>query len=203
MSRWNEMGLCAVLAGLSLAAATGCGEAHAGPPKDRGKDYDHGAASASASASAAPPEPPAPLVDGHHAWAPTFDVAVPETASDPPAKDDWATAPAAGEVRVTDPFCRAQRLREWYRLTCKLGQRVELISGRREGVSFGCFISARESTFCDEVWVIFPARRGDSRSFDFLGWSKWGPEPDAIATEQFLPGDPGPLISIQGIRWGF
>jgi hypothetical protein len=202
MNRWNEEALRAALAALSLAAA-GCGEAHAGPPKDKGKDYDRAAASASASVSALPPEPEVPLVDGHKAWAPAFDVAVPETASEAPAKEDWAAAPLAGEVRITDSSCRAQRLREWYRLTCKFGQRVELISGRREDVSFGCFMTRREDSFCDEVWVIFPARRGDRRAFDFLRWGKWAPEPDAIVTEQFLPGDPGPIISLQGIRWGF
>jgi len=200
MKTWNDTALRSLLLACSLLGAAGCNDAYA----DEKKPYPKPGYSASPSASAiAPPPEVAPtLIDGHKPWAPTLDVVVPEVASDPPTKDEWTSAPVALDVRVTDPGCKAQRLREWYRVTCKFAQ-LEMIAGSHEGVSFGCFKETRDSEFCDQDSIIFPARRGDSRAAEFVTWSKWGPEPTAIMTEQFLEGDPYPMISVHGLHWGF
>lgn len=213
MKIWNDEVRCAALLSMSMAGGVGCRDAWAGPARDSDRDYDASvsmpvpvpmlSASPRASASGSPQEPEGALVDGHKPWSPTLDVTLPETPSEAPTKEEWGSAAPANEVRVTDPSCKVQRVREWYRLECQSGQRLEMISGSHDGVSFGCSRPARDATSCDRVWIVFPARRGDRRALEVLGWSKWGPEPDAIATEQFLEGDPCPLISVQGIRWRF
>jgi hypothetical protein len=195
------------LIALALAGASDGGSAIAGPRPDPKKDYAKSGASAAASASAPPQEEAkAVLVDGHKPWAPTFAVTVPETASDPPAKEEWESAAVAKEVRVLAPGCEARRIREWYRILCKFSQRIEVISGGREGVSFGRFFkdgSRDGSDFADLGWVIFPARRGDRRAFEVFTWVKWGLSADTIITEQFLEGDAVPWISVHGLHWGF
>jgi len=194
-------------ASLGLLVVIVGGSAVAGPKPDPKKDYSKPGYSAEASASAPPKdEPPPKAVDGHNPWAPTLDVSVPETASDPPAKGEWESAPVAKEVRVLAPDCKAQRIREWYRITCDGAQRMEVISGGREGVSFGRFFKSAKRDdfdFADLGWVIFPARRGDRRAFEVFYWGKWGPEPGSIITEQFLEGDSVPWISVHGLHWGF
>jgi hypothetical protein len=184
-----------------VAALAAAGVAAAGPRQDPAQAY--GSAAPSASATALPAEPKPEIVAGHKPWAPTFDVAVPEAPSAAPTKEEWAAAAPAPEVRVTQPGCEVKRVREWYRVNCTSEERIALISGGREDVSFGCTRKTRDDIFCQNVWVDFPARRGDRRSFELLTWGKWGPAPDAVLTEQFLEGDPGPQISLQGARWGF
>ena len=71
------------------------------------------------------------------------------------------------------------------------------------GVSFVCLKTTVDSDLCDDGAVVFPARRGDRRAFQFLRWGKWGPDPDALLTEQYLEGDTSPSISLQGVRWEF
>ena len=200
MKTWNDTALRTALLACSLLGAAGCRDAYA----DEKRPYPPPGYSASpgASASARPPEAEPTLVDGHKPWVPTLDVVLPEVASAAPTKEEWKSAPPAFDVRITDPGCKAQRLREWYRVTCKYAQ-VEMIGGSREGVSFGCMKETRESNLCDEDAIIFPARRGDSRAAEFLTLSKWGLEPDTILTEQFLDSDPYPLITVHGLRWGF
>lgn len=191
-----------LLVALPLVAALSVGVAIAGPPQISPKGYP--SASASASVSALPPEPKPEVVGGHKPWLPAFDVAVPETPSDAPTKEEWASAKVATEARVTQPGCAVKRVREWYRVTCTSETWIGLISGSREGVTFGCAKRSREDSNCSEsVSVQFPARRGDRRAFELFSWGKWGPSPDAILMEQFLEGDPGPQISLQGARWGF
>ncbi len=189
-----------LLLSLAIVAADG----RAGPDPRQGYDT-HAGAAPSGSASALPPEPEPVIVDGHKPWVPALDVAFPPgaSASDPPSREEWASAAEATEVRVTDPGCKAQRVREWYRITCGGAQAIELISGGREAVTFDCKRPARGETFCEESWVVFPARRGDRRAFEVFGFGKWGPEPDAIVTEQLLDGDPVPLVTVSGLHWGF
>lgn len=196
----NSLSLLLVL---TLAALAGCRSARADQRPNPKKDYA-GAAAPSGSASAPPPEPEPKPVDGKKPWAPSFAaIAWPDRPSDPPAKEEWKTAAEAPEVRITQPGCKARRIREWYRLECGFARWNEMISGAREGVSFGCAKERRDEDGCSETWIIFPARRGDRRAFEMFSWGKWGPSPDAIATEQFLEGDDHPSISIQGIRWSF
>jgi hypothetical protein len=114
---------------------------------------------------------------------------------------EWLAAPPARDVRNLDPGCKAQRVREWYRVAC--GIQIELISGQREGVSFECPTHSEEPMGCEPSAVRFPARRGDRRAFQVLRFARWGPEPDSMVTEQFIEGDPAPLVSIHGIHGGF
>lgn len=200
MKTWNPTALHGLLLTGPLAFAIGCNPAFADEKRPGPKPYASGAPSASATAM--PAEPEVKIIDGHKPWAPTLDVAIPETPSAAPTKEEWASAPQAWEVRITDPGCKAQRVREWYRVDCGFGL-SEMISGPREGVTFGCLKTGGPSDFCDDAWVIFPARRGDVRAIQILRWGKWGPDPDAFLTEQFLEGDPCPQISVQGVRWEF
>jgi hypothetical protein len=190
-----------LVAAVGLALALAAGVAAAGPRQDPTKGYP--SATPSASASELPPEKKPDVVDGHKPWVPTFDVKVPETASEKPTKEEWEKAKTATEARVTQPGCDVKRVREWYRIACTSASWMGMIGGTREGVSFGCKKRQKDDTNCDVVSVEFPARRGDRRAFELFYWSKWGPAPDAIVTEQFLEGDPGPMITVQGARWGF
>lgn len=202
MNPWNDTALRSALLVCGLLGAAGCNSAHADEKRPSPRPYGSGAPSASASASASPPEPAAKMVDGHSPWAPTLDVVLPDAPSAAPTREEWEKAPTAWDVRVTDPGCRAQRIREWYRVSCGVGV-AEMISGPIVGVTFVCAKTSADSQVCDDSAVIFPARRGDLRAVQFLRWGKWGPEPDAFLTEQYLEGDPAPLISLQGVHWGF
>lgn len=181
-----------------IGAATAiAGLARALPPKPG--EVVYGDASASASADEAPP----PIVSGRRPWVPdTATPDIPNGATPKPAKAEWATAPDAPDVRITQPGCRAQRLREWYRVSCPLLFAM-LIGGNRNDVEFGKFFEQKDDfSPPKEVWVVFPARRGDSRYFQLYTWSKWAPgEPDAQLSESWLEGEPGPSITLQGVRW--
>jgi hypothetical protein len=110
-----------------------------------------------------------------------------------PTKAEWASARDAAGARITDPKCRVQRVREWYRVGCDDGY-VSFLGGSRDGVDVG----AREDPY--GAWFIFPARVGDVRAAEFLYRSKWSLAGDVIVSEQWLPGDPAPLITVEGIR---
>ena len=191
------------LLALGLLGAAGCRSAHAEQTPDPPRASPSAAPSAAPSASAAPLEPEPKAVGGRKPWVPSFSGAFPEGSSDPPAKEEWAQAAEATEARITAPDCKVRRIREWYRIDCSYAHWIDTIAGKREGVSFGCSRSDPEDPVCDEVWVVFPMRRGDRRAFELFRWSKYGPEPDSIATAHFLDGDAYPSISVQGIRWAF
>jgi hypothetical protein len=199
--------LYATAVALALAAAAaGSHLAYANPHRDPGKDYPRTGASADPSAgpSARPPEPAPAVADSAKPWVPSFEAPFPdESPSTAPSSEEWAHAAPAAEVRITDTGCTAQRIREWYRIDCQSAVWIELISGERRGISFGCHKTTRESTACDKSWVIFPARRGDRRSLEVFTWSKWGPSPDVMVTEQFLEGDTHPWVTVHGHHWGF
>jgi len=109
-----------------------------------------------------------------------------------PSKEEWEKAPLAPEVRVTDGGCTVKRIREWYRVESH-DQHVSLVAGTREGVEMG---HGREGY---RASVTFPARRGDRRVFLFSYFFKWWLAEDAIVSEQWLEGDPAPLITVTGI----
>lgn len=193
-----------VAAALSLVAlaCVACPEARA----DRGPPGPYSAtASPSASVSAPPLERQPAIEAGRKPWVPTPpQLPFPETKSDRPTKKEWITAPMANEVRRTQTDCKVQRIREWYRVGCEGHVAVSLVSGGRAGVDAGAIHLGDPDVSPSEVWVVFPARRGDARVFQLFRWSKWAPgEADAIVSQQYLDGDPHPLITVQGIRWGF
>lgn len=201
MNRTPTSGLGPLLALAALAVAA-CDAAWAAspPPGATGPLPPEAYASGSASASALPPEEQPKLVDGRKPWQPDLSSPPPPVEkSDEPTSSEWSKAPAARDVRITQPNCEVRRLREWYRVSCgHLG--AELVSGARAGVAFHPTIN--KDGFTEDVAIVFPARVGDRRIFQLYGWSKWAPgDPDAIVSEQWLEGDPRPLISIQGIRW--
>ena len=197
----------AIAIALSLGGISGCARAQADEKRPDPRGSHAPAPSASASASALPAKdiaPPASSARG--AWDPDFSsTPVPTEPSKRPERSEWAAAPLATEARVTYDRCKVQRIREWYRVSCKLEHAAELISGSIEDVTVDCRHDAldSDSSFCDEVYAIFPARRGDRRSFEVFALSRWGSAPDALISEQFIDGDPLPLVSVQGLRWGF
>ena len=109
-----------------------------------------------------------------------------------PSKTEWAAAPTATEVRITDPSCTAKRLREWYRIECS-DSYVSLVTGTRESVEVG----TTDATYT--AWTVFAARRGDRRVMLMSRRAKWGISSDVIISEQWLAGDPGPLVTALGI----
>jgi hypothetical protein len=169
--------------------------------------------SASASASALSPKDLAPpAASGRGAWEPDWSAEpLPKEPSKAPTKAEWEGAPLAKEARVTDPSCTVKRLREWYRVACtdeRSHKAIGRISGSMEDVSFTCFgtkarSAPEETPTCNEAAVVFPARRGDRRSFEVFVMGRWSLEADALISMQYLEGDALPLISVQGIRWGF
>ena len=182
-------------------------------PAEADEKRPYASSSVSASASAlSPKEIAPPAASGRGAWDPDWSAEpLPKEPSKAPTKAEWEGAPLAKEARVTDPGCNVKRLREWYRVACAEGwssRAIGRISGSMEDVSFSCIStearsSPEERPTCNEAAVVFPARRGDRRSFEVFVSGRWGLEADALISMQFLERDALPLISVQGIRWGF
>src|SRR5262249_41689998 len=143
----NKLSAPALVVALA-AAAVATHLARAAPGRDP-RDYAKGAASADPSAAPREPEAdPKPAAGEPRPWAPVRETAFPEGASPAPTRQEWEAAPPARDVRVTDPGCAAQRIREWYRIGCKRGPLIEMISGDRRDVSFECRRSSAEVDFC-------------------------------------------------------
>jgi hypothetical protein len=197
MSTLSSISLCMLLA----AGASGCANAYADDRRDGRREYANGPGSAEPLASPAPPAPAAARDGETSRWMPTFETSFPEEASPAPTMAEWLKAPEAPDVRMMQSSCKAQRLREWYRVACP-GQ-IEMISGQREGVSFECAASKDEGpSGCEPAAVRFPARRGDRRAFEIIVWGHWSLGPDAMVSEQFIDGDPAPLVAVHGIHGG-
>jgi hypothetical protein len=185
---------------LTALAAVGCGDASA-----QQNPRNYASSTPSGSVSALPPEEQAKVIDGHKPWVPIrFNGAFPSEASEKPKKAEWSTAPMATDVRITQPGCKVQRIREWYRFTCEL-KGAMLVTGSAKDVDF---IVEKDvhgpDGFAKTTILTFPVRRGDKRLFQFYRWSKWAPgQPDATLSEQFLEGDEAPLITLEGLRWDF
>jgi hypothetical protein len=168
----------------------------------------YAALSSSASATALPSEDVSPPVpSGRPPWQPDFTRAAPVPA-DPtpaPAKEEWASAAEAADVRVSDPGCTAKRLREWVRVECKEVVGFERVTGPLEDASFGCFNETPVSSdfhYCERAWVVFALRRGQRRAFQSFRPTKWSSTPDTFVSGQFLAKDPTPVVTVQGIRGG-
>jgi len=193
---------------LSLGLVVGSVALAAPPHYD--PDHDSRAAgpngaqpSATASVSALPSSDVAPPVSSARgAWDPDLSApALPENASPKPALAEWANAPEAVEARITQPDCKVRRIREWYRVECG-GNVMERITGSAKDIEIDCQ-RPYSPEFCQTAYVIFPARRGDVRGFELFERAGWGLRAEALVSEQYLPGDKLPLITVYGIRWGF
>ena len=115
-----------------------------------------------------------------------------------PAKAEWSKADAYRVARITDRACSVKRIHEWVRVEC--GPRgykdVELLSATaREGLD----VAVTEGKDGSSAVVIFPAHRGDRRLFEIDRWTKWGGTPDVLVSEQWLAGDEGPIIVVDGV----
>lgn len=201
MSRSRILRACAISTMLALAAL-GLGSlvdaehdaAWAAPPAAASAPP---VSYASASPSMLPPdEEPAPLPSGERPrhLAKLDGPPVPEEASPKPTKQDWLGAPEAEDVRITDPSCKAQRIREWYRVACG-DEHLSVVSGKKTDLDIDRSDPAGAA-------VIFPARRGDVRLMSFAYFFKWGLVQDAVLSVQWLEGDPRPLITVIGVPHG-
>jgi hypothetical protein len=152
---------------------------------------------ASGSPSTLPPdEEPLPVASGARPpHVPDFAApAPPETRSDEPTRAEWADAPPAEGVRITDPSCKVQRIREWYRVRCG-DEQVSVVTGPKTDLDI-------ERISEDEVAAVFPVRRGDARMLVFAYLFKWGFVQDAVVSAQWLEGDPAPLVTVVGVPHG-
>lgn len=201
MSRSSIVRACAASTGVALAAlglvslvTTEHEAAWAAPPAAQSA---RPAGYPSATPSMLPPdEEPPPIAAGERPrHLPKLDgPLVPEEPSPKPTKQDWVGAPEAEDVRITDPSCRAQRIREWYRVACG-DEHVSVVSGKKTDLDIDRSDPAGAA-------VIFSARRGDVRLMTFAYFLKWGLVQDAVLSVQWLEGDPRPLITVIGVPHG-
>jgi hypothetical protein len=154
--------------------------------------------------SVAVPKPPSTggTADGA-AYGPTTDgprpvvVAFPTTESPRPKPAEWKEATPLPLARASDPRCRATRIREWVRLECRVfGTSSTLIAGGRAGV--GLWL---EETGAFASFIELPVRRGDRRIFQLNGSAgRYGEEPVAIVSEQWVDGEAAPIITVTTAR---
>jgi hypothetical protein len=134
--------------------------------------------------SGSPPAPPGRLLR---------DDPPSEDRTPPPSRQEWASAPDAGLARISDPACSARRVREWVRVTCDRFERnVVLVAGNKEGTDFGGAAGT--------VWATFAVRRSDRRVILFNRATNWSPQADALVSDQWLEGDPGPIVVVTGMH---
>jgi hypothetical protein len=116
----------------------------------------------------------------------------PETASPEPTKAEWRDAPAVLLSR-SGGGCSAKRVREWMRVACG-GNYLNFLGGTRAGLA----LSANPQLETVTSTLTFPVRRGDRRVVELgAGW-KWM-FAFAILSEQWLEGDPQPVVAVDSI----
>jgi hypothetical protein len=118
----------------------------------------------------------------------------------PPTRQEWESAPDAGLARLADPACSAKRVREWVRVTCdRYEWNVVLLAGNKDGTDF-VTPHDKDGNHDGRAWLTFAVRRGDRRAMLFNRTVKWGFWPDVLVSEQWLEGDPGPIVVVTGLR---
>jgi hypothetical protein len=173
----------AALTGTALALLFAYRTASSAPP------------AASASAGAPSDKPTLPAFSS---------VSWPDEASKPPSLDEWKAAEELSVRGGGASSCRVRRVREWVRLRCLEGATlgVEQIAGPQVhaiGVEAGPGAYAGVGT----GGAVFPVRRGDRR---ILQWftprytSVVETESGVVITEQWLPEDPGPMITVDEVE---
>jgi hypothetical protein len=136
----------------------------------------------------------------------TLSEPVPErTLEDDPPSDERTPRPTATEWRVAasvqlsrlEPRCKAQRVREWLRITCPARRlaAMELLAGPREGVSFDYHVNGHEQS------LELPLRRGDRRVLQIVevaSWSKYTVDYDTAfaISEEWLAGAEAPTVVV-------
>jgi hypothetical protein len=113
-----------------------------------------------------------------------------------PTALEWKGAPAVALSRQPRN-CRAQRAREWLRITCRVRTlaAMDLLAGEREGVAFDFHDTG------EEQGVTLPLRRGDRRVLQIVevaSWSKYTVDYDAAfsITEDWLDGAAAPTVVV-------
>ncbi|WP_437680734.1 hypothetical protein [Sorangium sp. So ce131] len=123
-----------------------------------------------------------------------------------PSAAEWADAEPVLLARSTTPAaCKARRRREWLRLDCaapalavvktlgsSAGGEPVRVDAPRGGDTDGGFPGG--------VSLVFPVRRGDRRVIEILSAEVGyrgasGLVPSVVISEQWIDGDPGPLVS--------
>ncbi len=138
-----------------------------------------------------------------------------EDRSPEPKANEWSSAPrvsidrSSWTVATTDAptsgRCDARRVREWVRIRCNLIiSAITLLGGDREGLAMRLDPTPQQewTTFPEGAEVVFPVRRGDRRVIEWLGVAfgyhgMSALEPAFVLSEQWAPGDPGPLLVVE------
>jgi hypothetical protein len=116
----------------------------------------------------------------------------PESPSPEPSKASFRDAPTVRLSR-SGGGCSAKRVREWLRIACD-GNYLLFVGGTRAGLS----LSANPQVEGVTSTMTFPVRRGDRRVVELgSGW-KWM-TPFAILSEQWLEGDPQPVVAVDSV----
>jgi hypothetical protein len=188
----------ALAAPLLFTVATRAGDA------DPRADADAGSESLDGSADAGPPLPSYRVEP------------FPEERSAEPGAKEWASAPRValdrasslhfdGWKRPPTPDCEARRVREWMRIRCTIiTGALALLGGDREGLAMRLDPLPKEEwrTIPEGAEVVFPVRRGDRREIEWLGiefgyHAMSSVVPAFVLSEQWAPGDDGPMIVAQ------
>jgi DNA-binding beta-propeller fold protein YncE len=114
-----------------------------------------------------------------------------EVPSPEPSRAEWGDAP---KVRLSRSGggCSAKRVREWLRIACS-GNFLLFVGGTRAGLT----LSANPELDVTPT-MTFPVRRRDRRVVELgAGW-KWM-TPFAIFSEQWLEGDPQPVVAVDSV----
>lgn len=153
------------------------------------------ATSTAAASSDKPAAAPLPAVSS---------VSWPEETSKPPSLDEWKSAQELAPRGGGASNCRVRRVREWVRVRCLEGKtlEVEQIAGPQVH-TLGIEVPPLAYADVGSGGTVFPVRRGDRRVLQWLTpryTSVVEAESGVVVTEQWLPEDPGPLITIDNVE---
>lgn len=112
-----------------------------------------------------------------------------------PSPSEWKTAPLVRFTRMSDPRCRAKRVREWIEIRCDLwgDKGFSLIAGHREGIDYRIDDGSGEPS----ITIEFPVRRGDARVIQIVAQAgKYGMSPEVLISERWAEDEPAPTISL-------
>lgn len=126
----------------------------------------------------------------------------PRDASPRPTREEWRMATAMA-LDGASSRCRAQRVREWLRVRCEYvsAQEIALLSGRRDGTFLA--VQKRSADWFGDTAesIVISLRPGDRRVIALTGvemgrYMTNGPSTDALLSEQWVDGEPAPLVVL-------